>query len=351
VRPRTRPRLRLPRLSPIRWVVVAAIALFILALPTAYIMYRLDLRPVSATGQPQDFIVSSGENAPKIAGRLKDHALIRDRNAFITYVNLHGLRPRLQAGTYQLSPTDSAATIAEELAGGKTVSRRFVVPEGYTIHQIEAEAASIGMDSAAFKAALAAPHSQAFLSGKPAGVDLEGYLFPDSYQISPSTTPDQLVNAMLNNFGKRVGPEYVQAFSQEGLTLHQGLTVASIVEREVNIAADRPIVAQIFLKRLKTGMPLGSSVTACYAYLLQSGITTCNENSVANIQSPYNTLINTGLPPGPISSPGLSSLDAVAHPASTDYLYFITDKNHIDRFAHTYAEHEANIAKYGLVGS
>jgi UPF0755 protein len=350
VRPRLRPRL-VHRLSPFQWLISGALALFLLALPVSYTVYRLDLRPAAGSGSVKEFQVATGDNAPKIADHLEAAGLIRNRNAFITYINLHGLRPRLQAGTYLITPTDSAASIAEELAGGKTVTKRLVVPEGYRLSQIETEAASIGIDETAFKAALAAPHTQSFLAGKPADVDLEGYLFPDSYQISPSTTPDELVNAMLNNFGKRVGPEYVQAFQAEGLTLHQGLTIASIVEREVNIAADRPIVAQIFLKRFRTGMPLGSSVTACYAYSLQTGSSSCNENSVANIQSPYNTLIHPGLPPGPISSPGLSSLDAVAHPASTDYLYFITDKDHVDRFAHTYAEHQANIAKYGLVGS
>lgn len=328
----------------------ALIVAFLLLVPASYLVYRLNLRPVSSTGASQQFRVSPGDNAPLIATHLKAAGLIRDRNALITYINLHGLRPRLKAGVYLLSPTMSATEIAEDLAGGKTLTKRLVVPEGYRLSQIEAEAASIGIDKATFQSALAAPHNQSFLASKPADVDLEGYLFPDSYNVDTDTTPAQLVDAMLDNFGRRVGPEYVQAFAAEGLTLHQGLTIASIVEREVNIPEDKPVVAQIFLKRLRTGMPLGSDVTACYAYFLQTGASECNANVAITVSSPYNTTNHSGLPPGPICSPGLSSLDAVAHPATTDYLYFLTGADHKDYFAHTYAEHQQNIAKHGLVG-
>ncbi|HEY2003655.1 MAG TPA: endolytic transglycosylase MltG [Candidatus Saccharimonadia bacterium] len=328
-----------------RWVPGALITLILLLVPLSYIIYRLDLRPLAKTGSTKEFRVMPGENAPSIATRLKAAGLIRDRNAFVTYINFHGLRPHLKLGTYLLAPTMSANLIAEDIAGGKTLTKRLVVPEGYRLSQIEAEAVSSGMNQQAFEAALAAPHGQSFLAGKPAGVDLEGYLFPDSYSVDTATTPAELVNAMLDNFGARVGAEYVQAFAAEGLTLHQGLTIASIVEREVNIPEDRPIVAQIFITRLHTGMPLGSEVTARYAAsLLGVPFTT-------TVDSPYNTLTHTGLPPGPICSPGLSALDAVAHPATTNYLYFITGADHKDYFAHTYAEHQANIAKYGLVGS
>jgi UPF0755 protein len=145
---------------------------------------------------------------------------------------------------------------------------------------------------------------------------------------------------MLDNFGKRVGPEYTQAFAAEGLTLHQGLTLASVIEKEVHSPADRPIVAQVFLKRFKTGMPLGSDVTTQYA---------ADQLHVpfdTNLDSHYNTRRYPGLPPGPICSPGLGALDAAARPATTDYLYFLSDKNGKTYFAKTYAEHQQNIVKY-----
>lgn len=312
----------------------------ILLVAGVYTSYRLGLRAVADPGPAKEFKVASGDNAPLIARHLYEAGLIRSRTAFVTYVNLHGLRPRLKVGTYSVNPANAGNVIAEQLAGGKTLTKRLVVPEGYRISQIVNEAASIGLDRAAFQAALKAPHTQSFLAAKPANVDLEGYLFPDSYEIGPTTTPASLVDTMLDTFGKRVGTEYTQAFAAQGLTLHQGLTLASVVEREVNIPADRPVVAQIFLKRLRTGMPLGSDVTTHYAADL------LGVPFNIDINSPYNTRRFTGLPPGPICSPGLSSMDAVTHPASTDYLYFLTGKDGKTYFAKTYPEHQQNIAKY-----
>jgi UPF0755 protein len=305
-----------------------------------YVSYRMGLRPADPTGPSKTFVVGSGQDAQAIASNLKSQGLIRDRNAFITFVNIHGLRPELKAGDYLVSPADSAEEIADEIADGRTLSKNLLIPEGYRLTQIETTAAALGINKAAFEAALAGPHGQSFLSTKPADVSLEGYLFPDSYQIAPTTTATELVNDMLDDFGRRVGQNYVKAFAAEGLTLHQGLTIASIVESEISNTADRPIVAQIFLTRLKLGMPLGSDQTAQYASdLLGVPFST-------TINSSYNTLIVKGLPPGPICSPGLNSLDAVAHPANTGYLYFLTGKDGKTYYATTYAQHEENIAKY-----
>jgi UPF0755 protein len=326
----------------VRYLPFAVIAIVILM----YAVYAFALRAVSSSAPTVQFVVQEGERVPKIADGLKAAGLIRDRNAFITYVTLHDIRAKLEAGTYNLSAADSSQEIATILATGQTASNRMVVPEGYRLSQIEQLAAKNGISNASFEAALAAPHSQSFLDSKPAGTSLEGYLFPDSYEVAKSTTATQLVNAMLDNFGNKVGPEYVQAFAAEGLTLHQGLTIASIVESEIANPDDRPAVAQIFIKRYKLGMSLGSDVTACYAYYLQTGASVCDANAAIAIQSPYNTTLGPGLPPGPICSPGLNSLDAVAHPAATDYLYFLTGKDGKTYFATTYAQHEQNIQKY-----
>jgi UPF0755 protein len=306
----------------------------------AYVGYRQALAPASASTSQQNFTVVAGQNAQTIAGNLATAGLIRSRNAFITYVNLHGLRPALKAGVYSLSPNLSADHIANLIAGGQTLSRRLVIPEGYRLSQIESAAEAAGLSRASFTAALAAAHSQSALSSKPSTVGLEGYLFPDSYDIGPKTTASQLVTAMLDDFDRHVGAAYVTAFSAQGLTLHQGLTLASIVEREVNNAADRPVVAQIFLKRWRSGQSLGSDVTAQYAADL------LGVPFSVDVNSPYNTRRFAGLPPGPICSPGLSALDAVAKPAATDYLYFLSGKNGQTYFAKTYAEHQQNIAKY-----
>lgn len=305
-----------------------------------YVSYRVGLGAATTAGATQVFELKSGENANSVATALKSAGLIRNRTAFLTYLNFHGLRTRLKAGTYSVSPTKTAPFIAEILTGGQTLINRITIPEGYRIAQIEDLAAKKGIKKTAFEAALNSPHSQAFLAGKPVDVSLEGYLFPDSYELNSTTTASQLVNSMLDTFGQRVGAEYVQAFAAQGLTLHQGLTLASIVEREVNIPADRPIVAQIFLKRFRDKQPLGSDVTVHYA----SDMTGVPFN--LDINSPYNTRKFVGLPPGPIASPGLSALDAVAHPAATSYNYFLSGTDGRTYYAKTYAEHQMNIQKY-----
>jgi UPF0755 protein len=313
-----------------RHVLVAA-GLAVVLVAAAYTAYRLELRAPATTGAAQSFHVKAGQSAPSVATGLKAAGLIRHRDVFITYLNLHGLRGRLQAGSYSIAPTLSAPQVADMLANGRTVADRLVVPEGYRISQIEALAADYGIAKSEFRAALAA---------RSTGAGLEGYLFPDSYEVTPATTAAQLVEAMLANFNRRVGPAYVQAFSKQGLTLHQALTIASLVEREVNIAADRPIVAQIFLKRFRLGMPLGSDVTTEYA----SDLAGVPFN--LDINSPYNTRKFAGLPPGPICNPGLNALDAVAQPAATDYLYFLSGKDGKTYFAKTLAQHEDNIVRH-----
>lgn len=323
-----------------KYICISLISVLSLLLAVAYAGYRLGLRPVAATGPSIEFTVVAGENAPQVAQRLVSTKLLRSSNSFITYVNFHGLRPRLKAGQYSIAPTMSGGDIAELLAGGRTLTKRLVVPEGYRISQIEASAVAAGITKSDFRAALVAPHVQSFLAGKPADVDLEGYLFPDSYAVNSNISAANLINSMLDNFAARVGPEYAQAYAAEGLTLHQGLTLASIVEREVYSATDRPVVAQIFLKRFKDGTTLGSDVTTLYAAEL------LGVSFDVNIDSRYNTRRYAGLPPGPICNPGLGALDAVAHPASTNYTYFLSGKDGKTYFANTYAQHQANIAKH-----
>lgn len=309
-------------------------------LVTGYVGYRLELRPVSSRDVAKAFVVTTGDNASTVAKHLEQARLIRNAAAFVTYINFHGLRSRIKAGSYSLSPHQSADTIADILADGKVSGNRLVIPEGSTLAKITALAAEHGISQGDFKVALASPHTQAFLLSKPTGLDMEGYLFPDSYEVNSTTTAKSLVNAMLDTFGQRVTDKYVAAFAAQGLTLHQGLTLASIVEREVNRPADRPIVAQIFLKRFRSGISLGSDVTVKYASDL------AGKPFNLNIDSPYNTRKNKGLPPGPICSPGLSSIEAVGRPAGTDYLYFLTGKDGNDYFAKTYEEHQRNITAH-----
>jgi UPF0755 protein len=324
-----------------KWVVLAVLAVIIAASAVVYLGYRHNLEPVDAKSNAAvSFEIPSGQRAPEIAKHLKDAGLIRDANTFVTYVNLHGLRSTLQAGTYSLSPARSVEQIAAILSQGKTASNFLVVPEGSTLAKIETLAAAQGISDTDFKSALADSYTSQYASDRPKGVDLEGYLFPDGYQVIKATTAHSLIQEMLTDFDRKFSPELVSAFAAEGLSPHQGLTLASIIEREVANSSDRPIVAQVFLKRIRDGQALQSDVTVHYA-ADQLGVAFST-----TLDSPYNTYRNKGLPPGPICSPGLDALNAAAHPATTNYSYFLAGKDGKTYFANTFAEHQANIAKY-----
>lgn len=307
------------------------------------IWYLIGLTPANrqAAG-PVSFRISQGQSAPDIAAGLSKAGIIRSQTVFLWYVTLRGLRADLQAGNYDLSPASSVPDIANILSHGKVSVNRLVVPEGVTVAQIKKLAAAKGISNQDFDAAIAGPFDNDILGSRPPGdTSLEGYLFPDSYELTKPVRPQALIRDMLNNFKAKANQAgLVKAFSSQGLTLHQGLTLASIVEKEAAKDSDRSLIASVFYNRLKIGMPLGSDVTVLYAAEAKGVPFDVNLNSA------YNTYRVKGLPPGPICNPGISSMKAVAEPAATDYLYFLADKNGTVHYARTAAEHEANVQKY-----
>jgi UPF0755 protein len=178
------------------------------------------------------------------------------------------------------------------------------------------------------------------LADKPTNASLEGYLYPDSYQKTADTKPETIIRASLDEMQKHLTPELRAAMSKQGLTVHEGVVLASIVEQEVSKKADKPTVAQVFLLRLKKGMPLGSDVTAFY------GSIKAGQAPSVSYDSPYNTRLHPGLPPGPISNVSQASLEAVANPAGSDYLYFVAGDDGNTYFSHTNEEHEALTKQY-----
>jgi UPF0755 protein len=179
------------------------------------------------------------------------------------------------------------------------------------------------------------------LVDKPVAASLEGYLYPDSFQKTADTLPSTIVAASLAEMQDHLTPELRTAFAAEGFSTHQAITLASVVEKEVSSQDDRNKVAQVFLLRLKKNMPLGSDVTVLYG-----AIAAGQKTPSLGFDSPYNTHIHTGLPAGPISNVTGSSLKAVAFPANTDYLYFVSGDDGVTHFSHTVQEHEALTQQY-----
>jgi UPF0755 protein len=187
----------------------------------------------------------------------------------------------------------------------------------------------------------------------PEGTTLEGYLFPDTYRVPTEADAGYLVDLILQNFSEQVTLEMRQGFSAQGLSLHEAVTLASIVEREAVVAEERPIIARVFLNRLEQNIPLQADPTIQYAVGYQADVDSWWKHglTVTDLQmnSPYNTYIIEGLPPGPIANPGLAALQAVAAPATTDDIFFVADcapgQNGRHLFSLTYEEHLANVAQ------
>jgi len=306
-------------------------------------IYYVDLEPVSANPKTQIFTVEKGSSVKQIAADLQDNHLIRSAWAFQLYVHSHELTDKLQAGTYALSPNQDTPSIVTTMTKGRIATHLVTIYPGRRIDQVRADLINDGFSPAVVEQALdpAQYSNLPALAFKPAGVNtLEGLLWPDSFERTANTAPSFIIRESLIEMGRHLTPGVQAAFAAENLTTYQGLTLASMVEQEVDKPTDRPQVAQVFLSRLKGGSALGSDVTARY------GAIAAGRAPSLSYDSPYNTLLHTGLPPSPISTISAGSLTAAIHPAATHWLYFVTGDNGTTYFSTNLRDHQALSAKY-----
>jgi len=317
-------------------------ALLVLATAGVWYFYSQNLKPVSDHATTQTVTIQSGSSPAQIADLLHDKGVIRSAWTFEAYIRHMGVGADLQAGTYSVSATQSVQDIVSQLTHGKVKTELITILPGQRLDQIEQSLINDGFSKADVEAALQAStyENNAALVDKPVGNTLEGYLYPDSFQRTDTTTASQIVQESIAEMQTHLTPDLRAAFAKEGLSTYQGIVLASIITKEVNTPADRSQAAQVFLKRLNTGMTLGSDVTALYGSRL------AGQGTSLSYDSPYNTLIHLGLPPTPISNVDNSALQAVAHPANTDWLYFVTGDDGATHFASTFEEHQANTQQY-----
>ncbi|TAK22500.1 MAG: endolytic transglycosylase MltG [Chloroflexota bacterium] len=303
--------------------------------------------------RPRRFVVAPGENATTIAENLGKAGLVRDALAFRLQARNEGLDASFEAGEYQIAPSMRPSEIRQLLQRGRSPSLKITIPEGFRLAQIADvfESARPGTRTA-FLAAASRRVSRSFLSDLPTGATLEGYLFPDTYEFTRDVSPTDAVDRLLDTFERRVTPEIVGRARGRGLTVHQLVTLASIVEREAQAASERPLIAAVFLARLRQNMPLQADPTVQYAVQpgpdpAPTGAYWKRDLSAADLatDSPYNTYRVRGLPPGPIANPGLASITAVVDAPSTDLLYFVARPDGTHLFARTLAEHNTNVAR------
>lgn len=321
-----------------------------------YLQSRADEinEPISEDPSSLTFIVETGETAVGIAERLEGLQLITDANLFRRFLQYHGLDASLEAGEYQLRRNMTMREIAEALQHSRTVEVIITIPEGWRAEQVaDLLTAENIMDGSVFLAAVRQGDvvDHALLVDRPPGATLEGYLFPETYRLPAQATPEDLLTRMLDTMQARLPIGWEGMASAQGLTLYKVLTLAAIVEREAVVPEERPLIANVYLNRIQQGMYLNADPTVQYAmgYQPETGQwwkTPVTLEEYENVNSPFNTYLYPGLPPGPIASPGASSIMAVLQPAQTSYLYFLGrgDGSHI--FAETYEEHQRNLQIY-----
>mgnify|MGYP001465057710 CR=1 FL=1 len=316
------------------------------------------LQPPEKSPEKVQFTIEKGMSSSDIAQVLEEKGLLRNATVFTYYLLYKNEGHRFQAGTYEMNPGLSLDEIIAKLNAGEVVKEetiRFTIPEGYTVMQIADKLAQEGfVDKAKFLALTANPElfNAASLrhipEDEPLKNKLEGYLFPETYELKKGSTEEDIIQRMTAELDEKLAelPEgWEKQLEQLGLNIHQLLTVASLIEREVVVDKERPIVAGIIYNRLTENMPLQIDATVQYA--LEEHKERLYYKDYYETDSPYNTYKITGLPPGPIASPGLESIRAALYPEETSYFYYVTKKDGSNEhlFAETLAEHEANIAK------
>ena len=310
---------------------------------------ELDL-PVSQPDAIVAIEVYEGETADEVVQKLISIGFLDDGSLLRTYLRYRGLDRGIEVGDYFLHGGMSVREIAQALQSAQPFASTLTIPEGWRREEIAALINTYEFDFSgeAFLEASSQPMPvDPIASSLPPGISLEGYLFPDTYRIDEGSSAQDLVQRMLENFSVRVGPDLLEAFEQQGLTLHEAVTLASIVEREAIVPEERARIAAVFLNRLRLEMKLESDPTVQFALGHQStgawwksGLTTQDLTH----DSPYNTYLYPGLPPGPIANPGLAALQSVAFPAETTDLYFraLCDGSGRHAFATSFEEHLQN---------
>jgi UPF0755 protein len=297
------------------------------------------------SGEEQFVTIEPGSGSRTIGQRLINAGVIRDDAMFRLALWRSGRARSLQAGEFRFDRAMTPIEVIDKIARGDVHNRRITFPEGLTIREMARiyEQQKFG-SSAAFIAAAADVREIRDID--PAATDLEGYLFPETYSVPRDTTAAKLVSLMVGRFRQLFTSEMQQAAQTLELTPRQVVTLASLVEKETAQPAERPIVAAVYLNRLKIGMGMQADPTVIYA-LQRAGRYDGNlRRDDLSFDSPYNTYRYAGLPPGPIASPGLASLQASVAPAKVDYLYFVSRNDGSHVFARTLVEHNENVRQY-----
>ena len=319
--------------------------------------------PAGDNPRPRPFLVTPGEPARFIAARLAQEGFITDPDLFNLYLRVTGAEKRIEAGNFMLSDNMTMPAVAEALQHALFEEAVVTIPEGMRAEEIAERLATANIiETDRFLAAVRDPRTLSifddfdFLQNLPPGANLEGFLFPDTYRLPVlAATPEQVIRPFLDNFEDRVGNKGLVGGSS-GLSGRDLIKLASIVEREAVQSDERPLIASVYLNRLNGKCPeVGGNYLQADPTVQYARGTVGNWwwkpqsiEEYAAVQSPYNTYLNPGLPPGPIANPGLSAIESTRNPAQTGYCFFVAtgeDGRHV--FAQTFGEQQQNLQIYG----
>lgn len=303
------------------------------------VVYGITQQAATATGEKFVIVVKPGMGGKAIGNLLYEQGAIKNVFLFQMISKIQGMESSLQAGEYVINKNMTMQQIVAMLAKGETAYQQITIPEGYTTDQI----AKLLQEKQLGNAGEFKKISQSFVpytymvNANPNVIyKAEGYLFPNTYRISKGATEEQILRMMTVQFDKQLTEDMRAKAAEMNLSIKEVVILASLVEKEAQLPADRPIIAGVFLNRLKLNMPLQSCATIQYILGYPKAELSVQDTE---IPSPYNTYQHMGLPPGPIANPGIAAIKAVLYPEKTDYIYFVADKQGAHHFSKTYDEH------------
>jgi UPF0755 protein len=331
-----------PKKRRLKWLWISLLVLLLLTLAAAggaYWWYNDNLQARSSSSERIQVRVEDGDTVEIIANQLEQKSVVRNALVMTLYMKLNN-QTNIKSGNYLFAPNQTPQEIASWLNEGRVDTFKVTILPGQTLTKLKKSLTNAGYSAKAVDQAFAKTYKHPLLAKKPANASLEGYIYPETYFVTSDTSVEQLFTVAFDEFEKQLKKNDTRkALAARKFSLHQGIILASIIEREV-ADKDQRQVAQVFYKRLQDGMPLGADATYHYA------AERLKLTPSADIDSPYNTRKYKGLPPGPIANFPISALESVAHPADGSYLYFVSGDDGNTYFAHTFAEHEANVSKY-----
>jgi UPF0755 protein len=329
----------------VKWFLSTVLALIVAGLLFGGFLVAHIYTASADNSEPVELRVEQGEPFAAVVRKLRAQRLIPNEKLFSLWARLTGSDKKIQWGVYRFDPSLAPQEVLHRLVTGKRVFLMVTIPEGLTIKEIAELLAKMQLtDREKFLAAAADPELLATLGLKEKG--LEGYLFPNTYQFTPMTSEKEIIVIMADHFRKASEPIWAQLDSRQQLSRHDIITLASIIEKETGIEAERPLVSAVFHNRLKRNMPLQSDPTVIYGLKEFDGNLTRKD---LKDQNPYNTYRIPALPPGPICNPSLASIKAALQPADVPYLFFVSKNDGTHIFSRDLESHNQAVRTHQII--